>query len=1007
MGSYYTAVFHLNDGSVNREYWVIPVTIAGGGPAKLSAIRNSVLPTSVAMQTVTKNYVDTAIAAAVTGSPLTSSPYVLKAGDAMTGPLSLPADPVSDDQAADKHYVDVNVAGIAAGLGRKVDELPSATQVVSQPTGTQLAVNNLNGSLYASQYAAGSGGIANALASPDCVGGCNVHVEQTYNSPDGYQYSEIPGKGRVVDERGGGASETTVDPLNSSQNGVSLGRDLTMVSTVAASDIKAAYPGASQINSIALQIKSLGLAGGTNQFPEGIEATPYFKSTYSATNIAGIYNTVGQHVLNNNAITCYGVGDCLLGSQVIRASGGTRDSADEGAHPFDLDIAEDTHVFAGNCSTGCTTGSTDLFVTASRDGGTQGEGRFLMDTNPAKTITTGTLIGGQGTAPTSKANFAGTTFPVSVFLTTTDPATSQPTNIAPGTVTLGIATSGVTSGFSTNTAALPASSGVACMADSHAAGATGIANFETANYTVVDGTHIRLTLNKVHSAGATLAVGGLCGYGLEQTVDTFGNIRQVFMVIGSTSPTELYYVDGHTQIVGGPGTTSAFQNISRNVASISRSANVVSVTLSGNINDMSGLTFTVSGVADPSYNGTYPVTMTGSNTLTYPNVGPNSTSSGGSLSFLTGGFALYPIAEVLGVLNPATRVVDGYMHLAANTVPWASGDSVEEPHYYQEDINADSERITQYTPHPLGTNRAGLTFIGNVGAGQRGWSIWNATPSSFYLGNGGLHTLPDTAYEAVGPWKNILSTQAGDESLFRVSCNSHGCNRFNSGYALFALDSAVGQDQLVYSPQASAMTWLLAGTVYQLTPSAFTAPAINVGTLNATTITGAISASAITSGTINAARLPVFGASGSTHSPGIVPDPGPTAGSTRFLREDGTFAVPAGGGSSSSGTPTIAVGAAAGTGASATVSGNNINGVITLITGTSTVPLATLVTITFNGSVATPPQGCLLMPRNPNAAGQVAMIYTTAPSSTSWTVAASGGPLAPSTNSYQWSYQCN
>lgn len=39
----------------------------------------------------------------------------------------------------------------------------------------------------------------------------------------------------------------------------------------------------------------------------------------------------------------------------------------------------------------------------------------------------------------------------------------------------------------------------------------------------------------------------------------------------------------------------------------------------------------------------------------------------------------------------------------------------------------------------------------------------------------------------------------------------------------------------------------------------------------------------------------VFGASGSTHSKGLVPDPGATAGSTKFLREDGTWAVPAGG----------------------------------------------------------------------------------------------------------------
>ncbi|RQS84326.1 hypothetical protein [Burkholderia seminalis] len=45
--------------------------------------------------------------------------------------------------------------------------------------------------------------------------------------------------------------------------------------------------------------------------------------------------------------------------------------------------------------------------------------------------------------------------------------------------------------------------------------------------------------------------------------------------------------------------------------------------------------------------------------------------------------------------------------------------------------------------------------------------------------------------------------------------------------------------------------------------------------------------------------LPVFGASGPGHAPGAVPDPGSTAGTTRFLREDGTFQVPPGSGGSS------------------------------------------------------------------------------------------------------------
>ena len=41
--------------------------------------------------------------------------------------------------------------------------------------------------------------------------------------------------------------------------------------------------------------------------------------------------------------------------------------------------------------------------------------------------------------------------------------------------------------------------------------------------------------------------------------------------------------------------------------------------------------------------------------------------------------------------------------------------------------------------------------------------------------------------------------------------------------------------------------------------------------------------------------VPAFIASGATHAPGAVPDPGATAGTTRYLREDATWDVPAGG----------------------------------------------------------------------------------------------------------------
>ena len=51
----------------------------------------------------------------------------------------------------------------------------------------------------------------------------------------------------------------------------------------------------------------------------------------------------------------------------------------------------------------------------------------------------------------------------------------------------------------------------------------------------------------------------------------------------------------------------------------------------------------------------------------------------------------------------------------------------------------------------------------------------------------------------------------------------------------------------------------------------------------------------ITVAVLVAADIPVFVASGVSHAPGGVPDPGAGAGTTKFLREDATFAVPSGG----------------------------------------------------------------------------------------------------------------
>ncbi len=832
MGSYYTAVFHLNDGTTSREYWVVPVTVPGGAPAKLAAIRNQVLPASVAMQTVSKAYVDNAIAAAEAGFPTDSSPYLLKAGDIMTGPLVLAADPVSGNQAADKSYVDTNVAAIAAGIGQKVSVAPAATQTVVQPSGTELQVNHLNGELAAGQYVSGNGnnGIANALGSPDCANGCEVKAGADYNSAEQVNAAGLTANSQVVDARGGAQALTTLNPFGTGQT-TSSAQAIHQVETLSGPQLEALRPGAVGLGATALQLTTDAQAGGANQFPEQVEKVPYAKSTYGTLSMLGRYNTQGQHVQMNNQVNCYAVGDCLAGGQFIISSGGYRDSADEGAHPWDLSIAEDTHVFTGTCATGCTTGSTSVGLSNIASNGTQGDGRFLIDKNPAKVITAGTITAG-GRSIFGTAVFSGTNFPVSVFLSTAAAASSQPTNLAPGTVILPILTSGVTAGFATSTAALPSNSGIACVTDPVFNGTLELPNYEMAPYNTVDASHIQLTLNKAHMAGATIAVGGLCGYGLEQAVDTTNGLRQLFPVVGSTSAGSLYYADATTTVVGStvPWSTSGYQNITLAIANISRSGNVTTVTTAGNLPwDVNGLTFTVTGVSDSSYNGSFAVTTTGTNTLTYANTGSDSTSSGGTVSLVTGGFALYPMAEVLSVLNPATKQIDGQMTLAPNTVAWAAGDPVEEPHYYQQLTYGDTEYVTQYVPRPIQFSSQGKSYFGLIGPGFRGWQITNAVPSNTYLGAGGTHQLPDDAHLVTGVWTNDFELDAGANAVMRVHCNLHTCDRWNSSYRLFDLDSSNGEDSLSYDPRGHAAWWLLGGTSFGFSPGGFSANIINVG----------------------------------------------------------------------------------------------------------------------------------------------------------------------------------
>lgn len=110
-GTYYTVVFQLNDGTVRTEYWVVPTT----SPANLAQVRTTPGGGS-ANQAASRQYVD----AAVANRALDASVVHLTGAETISGtkqfaaPPALPA-PVGPGDAANKNYVDTAVQNVGGG----------------------------------------------------------------------------------------------------------------------------------------------------------------------------------------------------------------------------------------------------------------------------------------------------------------------------------------------------------------------------------------------------------------------------------------------------------------------------------------------------------------------------------------------------------------------------------------------------------------------------------------------------------------------------------------------------------------------------------------------------------------------------------------------------------------------------------------------------------------------------------------------------------------------------
>jgi len=735
-------------------------------------------------------------------------------------------------------------AGLAALGGASLNA--ATEQDFAGPIGGKsISAQSLGGVLVASSYQNGSGnnGIANAA---------NGASNQTIVADPSYATTERPGPAsftaqglHYVDKRLGQQTDFYYDPGYAIQNIFNIGFDGNWpqagTSIYCLFDKAPATWGGGNHNHGCSNVGQVSTAPGwTLGYPDGFSGSAGNGwQIHTLQRLGQKINSAGINESLNIDQYKYGTGDNAGEYLYVNGEGGWTAYGDEGTFAYGGQTAEDASTFTGTCLTGCITGSTQIKTSPVTGSGTQGVGRYLIDTAKAPVIgSISNIANGLGAA---SAITISTSVPVSSAwgtlatsintpLITVSPFTTSQTfnvNIASGT-------------FTTST--------LVCFA-----GTFHECAIPTAVGTSSGGVQsVTIPLRKPHNSGTYVFQGGMAGYGLEATAYTqtgTQTLRYLFDVVGSTGPNTIQVLQWQQ---GMPHLVSLSAQIyqSFNIASgLSSSGSTVNGTYNATgstlwLPSQYHGTVIISGASDSALNAPCTgLTWSSGNAFTCTIVGlsgsHSSTSATSAVLALNGnplnGFKLWPMAEVLDVQNEATTPpsLDGTLQLEPNVIAFAAGDTVEEPHHQSALFGVASLHSYVYNPFTLGDPLH--VAVGGPGAQGGGTSpsansfvnLSNGQPDSYYVRGGGVMTPPN-AINVQGAFHIGVDFGEGPSSqqpLFQVLPTDAQKNDLNYSYYAFQLYNKTGSTSLAVNPNSGNSVMATPGTAtWQAASHTFVGP---------------------------------------------------------------------------------------------------------------------------------------------------------------------------------------